>query len=68
MMLDLRQLRRDYKSTYRENWPLAKKIETLIEVTKIEQQSQSYSHQAAKRITISQILHQSKKSLRTLHR
>ena len=68
MILDLTQLRQDYKSTYKSNWPLAEKIEALIEVTKIEQRFQSHAHQAAKRIAISQILHQSKKLLRTLIR
>ena len=68
MILDLTELRQDYKSIYRNNWPLAEKIKILIEVTKIEQRFQSHAHQAAKRIAISQILHQSKKSLRTLIR
>ena len=36
MQLDLTQLRMDYKATYRKNWPLACKIEILIEITKIE--------------------------------
>ena len=68
MILDLTELRQDYKSIYRSNWPLAEKIKILIEVTKIEQRFQSHAHQAAKRIAISQILHQSKKLLRTLIR
>ena len=55
MILDLTELRQDYKSTYRNNWPLAEKIKILIEVTKIEQRFQSHAHQ-------------SKKSLRTLIR
>ena len=37
MILDLTELRQDYKSTYKSNWPLAEKIKILIEVTKIEQ-------------------------------
>ena len=53
MILDLTQLRQDYKSLYRNNWPLAEKIKILIEVTKIEQRFQSHAHQAAKRIAIS---------------
>ena len=55
MILDLTQLRQDYKSTYKSNWPLAEKIKILIEVTKIEQRFQSQTHQAAKRIAISTV-------------
>ena len=35
MILDLTELRQDYKSTYKKNWPLARKIEILIEISKI---------------------------------
>ena len=36
MVLNLPQLRADYKASYKSNWPLAEKINILIEVTKVE--------------------------------
>ena len=43
MILDLTELRQDYKSIYRSNWPLATKINTLIEVAKIEVKFQTHT-------------------------
>ena len=43
MILDLTELRQDYKSTYKSNWPLAEKIEALIEVAKIELKFQTHT-------------------------
>ena len=43
MILDLTELRQDYKSIYRNNWPLATKINTLIEVAKIELKFQTHT-------------------------
>ena len=68
MRLNIIQLRKDYKSIYRINWPLAQRLEILIEVTKIEQKFHSQTYQAAKRIEVSKILNQAKVSLRTLQR
>ena len=68
MMLDLRQLRQDYKFIYKSNWPLATKINILIEVAKIELKFQAHSAQAPKRITLSKILQQAGVSVRTLQR
>ena len=68
MTLNLSQLRADYKATYKKNWPLATKINTLIDATKIELKFQSKTSQAAKRIELDKILHSAKTSIRTLQR
>ena len=68
MLLDLTQLRMDYKATYRKNWPLASKIEILIEITKIEMKYQDHPLQGSKRVEIARILQAAGKSLRTMQR
>ena len=68
MVLTLSQLRADFKAIYKKNWALASKINVLIEATKIELKFKAHSSLSAKRIAISEILHQSKISLRTLRR
>lgn len=68
MLLDLTQLRIDYKAVRKENWALACKLELLIEVTKIEMSYREQLPQAAKRIRVKQLLHSAGKSLRTLQR
>ena len=50
MLLNLTQLRQDYKATRKSNWTLAEKINILIEVTKIEMKFRGTVSQAAKRI------------------
>ena len=56
MLLDLTQLRMDYKATYRKNWPLACKIEILIEITKIEMRYLAHPLQGPKRVEMARIL------------
>ena len=68
MTLNLSQLRADYKATYKKNWPLATKINTLIDATKIELKFYSDSSRAAMRIELSKLLKQANISIRTLQR
>ena len=68
MVLNLEQLRADYKSTYKNNWSFSCKIELLIEVTKIELKYQRQTDQAAKRIGVSQVVQEHGISVRTLQR
>ena len=68
MLLNLSQLREDYKATYKNNWPVAEKINILVEVTKLELESQSSVSRAAKRIELLKILNSANISLRTLQR
>ena len=68
MTLNLSQLRADFKATYKKNWPLATKINILIETTKIELKFQSQFSPAAKRIELAKILRSAKISMRTLQR
>lgn len=68
MVLNLSQLRADYKATYKSNWPLAEKTYILIEVTKVEIRYQHRSSQAAKRVRVAEIIEAAGISLRTLQR
>ena len=68
MVLNLEQLRADYKSTYKNNWSFSCKIELLIEVTKIELKYLRQTDQAAKRIGVSQVVQEHGISVRTLQR
>ena len=68
MVLNLPHLRADYKATYKSNWPLAEKINILIEVKKIEMNYRSQMAQSAKRIKVAKILQSANISLRTLQR
>ena len=65
MLLNLSQLRADYKATYRQNWPLAAKINILIDAAKIKQKSLSF---ASKKPKLLQILRAANISIRTLQR
>ena len=68
MLLALTQLRMDYKATYRKNWPLACKIEILVEITKIEMRYSAHPLQGPKRVEMARILQAAHKSLRTIQR
>ena len=68
MILNLSDLRHDFKACYKKHQDVAKKIEILIEVTKIEISHQDKVHQAAKRLKISNILSEMSLSLRSLQR
>ena len=68
MVLKLPQLRVDYKATYKSNWPLAERINILIEATKVEAKHQYLSSQAAKRILLAEIITSAGIALRTLQR
>ena len=48
MVLNLEQLRADYKSTYKADWALAEKVNVLIEVTKIELKYQRQNRSGGK--------------------
>lgn len=68
MILNLSQLREDYKAVYKRNWLVAKKLELIIEVTKIELSHQTKKSQSSKRIIVNDLLEASKINQRTLQR
>ena len=68
MLLNLSQLRADFKATYRQNWPLASKINILIEAAKAKHQSRAHASPVGKRIKLLQILRAANISMRTLQR
>ena len=68
MVLSLVQLRADYKAAYRPNPRLAKKLEVLIETSKVDLSYEGDVSQAGKKVKISSILRASKITVRTLQR
>ncbi len=68
MILNLSQLREDYKATYKENWKTAKKIELLIEISKIELRHQNRSNLKGKKLELLDYLNANSISLRTIQR
>ena len=68
MILNLCQLRKDYKAIYKKDWKTAKKVSILIEVTKLDLSYNNKMCTQGKRLTILEILQIAKCSLRTLQR
>jgi len=68
MILSLDQLRWDYKVLYRSNWEVAKKLDVLIESTKVEISFENEVAQASKRIKLNSILKSAEITIRTLQR
>jgi transposase InsO family protein len=68
MILNLENLRRDYKTIRKENPQIGFRLEILIEFTKIEIQHDSASFMAGKRLAISALLETINISLRTIER
>lgn len=60
--------RRDYKRTYKNQWPLAEKISLLIEVTKIEHSFRGPFDLEKKKLKLAAFLQAAKKSKRTVQR
>ncbi|MFT6632128.1 MAG: transposase [Bacteriovoracaceae bacterium] len=68
MILNLSQLRADFKAVYKENWKLSRKLEILIEATKIDFKYQHIDNLTGKKIALSAVLNSGNISLRTLQR
>ena len=68
MILNLSQLRADYKKIYKRDWSTARKLDILIEITKIELRFSSTGKCKAKRLAIADYLSSIKKSLRSIQR
>jgi transposase len=67
MILNLSQLREDYKNVYRENWQVAQRIDLLIEATKLDLKYFGNSI-TGKKIELTKLLLASGVTLRTLQR
>lgn len=68
MILNLSQLREDYKAIYKLDWDTAKKVDFLIEITKLELRYQGNRSLTGKQVNISELLNAMDISLRTLQR
>lgn len=68
MVLSLVQLRADYKAAYRPNPKLARKLEVLIETSKVDLCYDGDVSQTGKKVKISPILRAAKITIRTLQR
>ena len=68
MILNLEQLRRDYKRCYKQQWAVAKKLELLMAVTKLETNYKGRYPSLGKKPKLSELLHEAGKSLRTIQR
>lgn len=68
MILNLSQLREDYKATYRVDWRLGTKIDFLIQVTKLELKYHGRDKLTGKSVILLELLSAAKISLRTLQR
>ncbi len=68
MILSLENLRHDYKIIYKKNWKMARRLEALIELTKIELSHEDDDSKIAKNLKISSLLFGLEISKRTLQR
>jgi transposase len=68
MILNLSQLRADYKIIRKKNYKVAAKIELLIEITKVDLKYQNQTPQNGKKIYLTDLLIAKKIKLRTLQR